>query len=36
MMMRNGHFGIGVPAFLLTGALALGILLERSRGRRLI
>ncbi|MGH3415582.1 MAG: hypothetical protein ACRDVE_06885 [Actinocrinis sp.] len=36
MMMRNGHAGIGVPAFLLTGALAVGILLERTRARRFI
>ncbi len=36
MMMKNKHFGIGVPAFLLTGALALGILLERSRARRFV
>ena len=36
MMMRKGHTGIGVPAFLLTGALALGILLERTRSRRFV
>jgi hypothetical protein len=36
MMVRNKHTGIGVPFFLITGLLALGVLLERSGGRHLI
>lgn len=35
MMMRKKHTGVGIPFFMLTGLLAVGVLLERTGGRHL-